>query len=133
MKTEDEITTEIYHYIKQSKLAAEINGKIINGKDRQPNATTEDVVIKVAGGNLAQRQEAKVNVNIYVQDNFRNGQYEQNDERVPLLQRTAMDIFQDAFRTGDARVTIEQQKTYQSQNGREHVINNSLVYHIIND
>ena len=133
MKTQDEITTEIYRYVKASALAAAVSGKVINGKDRSPKSSLEDVVVKVLGGRLGQVQECYVNVNIYVPDTYHDGQYEKDDERVPLLERTAMDLFEKPIHIDAARITIDSQTTMPSNSGKEHVINNKLLYQIINE
>ena len=133
MKTSDEITTDIYRYIKQSALASAVTGKIINGKDRTPNSTKEDVTVKMLANNLGQRQGAYINVNIFVPDTIRSGQYEKDDSRVPLLERTAMDVFEKPIHIEGARIVLDSQLTFASENGKEHIINNKLLYHIINE
>lgn len=133
MKTPDEITTDIYRYIKQSTLASVVTGKIINGKDRTPNSTKEDVTVKVLANNLGQVQGAYINVNIYVPDTLRKGQYEKDDVRTPLLERTAMNVFQNPFHLDGARVVIDTQMTNPSPDGKEHIITNKLKYHIVNE
>lgn len=133
MKTSDEITTDLYRYIKQSVLASAVTGKIINGKDRTPNSTKEDVTVKMLANNLGQRQGAYINVNIFVPDTIRSGQYEKDDSRVPLLERTAMDVFETPIHIKGARIVLDSQLTFASDNGKEHIINNKLLYHIINE
>ena len=133
MKTPDEITTDIFRYVKQSALASAVTGKIINGKDRTPDSTKEDVTVKILANNLGQLQGAYINVNIYVADTQRGGQYQKDDVRVPLLERTALDVFEKPFHLNGARVVIDSQTTFPSQNGKEHIINNKLLYHIVNE
>lgn len=135
MRTEDEIRTDVYRFIKQSPLASVVTGKVINGKDRAANATTEDIVIKVNGNNLGQRQEAFVIINIYTQDNLRDGEYVLNDERVPLIERTVLDLFETAKRIGGARLSLPKdgQTLIAARNGREHVVSNKILYQIINE
>ena len=133
MKTSDEITTDIYRYVKQSALASAVTGKIINGKDRTSNSTKEDVTVKMLANNLGQRQGAYINVNIFVPDTIRSGQYEKDDSRVPLLEGTAMDVFEQPFHINGARIVLDSQLTFASDNGKEHIINNKLLYHIINE
>ena len=135
MVTEDEIRTQVFRFIKQTPLASLVTGRVINGRDRAANATSEDIVIKVNGNNLAQKQEAFVIVNIYTQDVLMNGEYVPNDERIPLVERAALDLFETAKRVGDARLSLPKdgQKLLASQNGREHVVSNKLLYQIINE
>lgn len=135
MKTEDEIRTAVFRLIKSSPLSQIISGRIINGKDRSPNASTEDIVIKVNGNNIAQKQEAFVIMNIYTQDNLREGEYVMNDDRIPLLERAVLDYFDVAKHIDDARLSLEPdgQSLMVSQNGKEHVISNKLRYQIINN
>lgn len=129
MKTVDEIATDVFRYVKASALASAVNGKVINGKDRDVSSTTEDIVVKVLANNLAQMQEAYLNVNIYVPDKYNKRQYVKDEERVPLLERLAIDNLS-VFHVDDARVTAESQTTLASQNGKEHIINLRLLYRI---
>ena len=124
MRTEDEIRTDVYRFIKQSPLASVVTGKVINGKDRAVN-----------GNNLGQRQEAFVIINIYTQDNLRDGEYVLNDERVPLIERTVLDLFETAKRIGGARLSLPKdgQTLIAARNGREHVVSNKILYQIINE
>ena len=131
MKTSGEIATGIYKYVKEH-LGGLISGQVINDKDRIETGK-EDIVIKVLANNLAQLQESYVNVNIYVPDVLRKEVYVRKDERVIQLERAAMDLFEKPFRVDGARVVIENQTTLASNNGRDHVINNKLLYQIINE
>lgn len=130
-KTNDEISTAIYKYVKNSLLGQSITGTIYNGEDRDLNSTTEDIVVKVLSNQTSELQMAYVNVNVYVQCYYDNGMYRKNDERLPLLERLSMDSLE-VFRAGDARVVIESQTTMLSDNGKENVINNRLFYKIVN-
>ena len=133
MKTSDEIATDIFRYVKRSALATAVTGKIINGKERTPNSTKEDVTVKVLANNIGQKQGAYINVNVFVPDTIRSGQYEKDDSRVPLLERTAMDVFDPPFHINGARIVLDSQLVFPSENGKEHIINNKLLYHVINE
>ena len=130
-QTSDDILTRIYRYVKATELAETISGEVIKGKDRKANSRTEDIVIKILANHLAQRQEAYVNVNIYVPDVESDGHFEKNDTRCNELERLSMDLLE-VFWVGTARVTCEEQQTYPVANGREHVINNKLLFTIEN-
>lgn len=132
MKTDQEIKEEIFLHIKDSVLEEAVTGTLTKRK-RPLNSKNEDIVISVLANQNAQRQEAFVNVNIYVQDQNvkKNGQYEENGERLTELSRIAAD-FLDVFWIGPARVSLEEQRTLEAGNGTEHVINNRLLYLIEN-
>ena len=130
-QTSDDILTRIYRYIMGTELATTISGEVIKGKDRQVNSQNEDIVIKILANRPAQRQEAYVNVNIYVPDKESDGHYEKNDLRCNELERLSMDLLE-VFWVGDSRITCEEQTTMAVANGREHVINNKLLFTIEN-
>lgn len=132
MKTDQEIKEEIFLHIKGSVLEEAVSG-IVTKRKRPLNSKDEDVIISVLANQNAQKQQAFVNVNIYVPDKNvkKNGQYEEDGERLTELSRLAAD-FLDVFWIGPARVSLEEQRTIESGNGTEHVINNKLLYQIEN-
>ena len=133
MKTDQEIKEEIYIFIKKSELASAVSG-VVTTRKRPLNSNKEDILISVLAGNNAQRQQVFVNVNIYVQDQYvkKNQQYEENGERLAELERLAADIL-DVFWIGTSRVHLEAQHTISAGNEKEQVINNRLLYEIVNE
>ena len=133
MKTDQEIKEEIYMFIKKSELASAVSG-VVTTRKRPLNSDKEDILISVLAGNNEQRQQVFVNVNIYVQDQYvkKNQQYEENGERLAELERLAADIL-DVFWIGTARVHLEAQHTISAGNEKEQVINNRLLYEIVNE
>lgn len=132
MKTDQEIKQEIYDYIKGSALEEAVSG-VLTKRKRPLNSKKEDIVISVLANGNAQRQEAFVNVNIYVPDlNVKkNGQYEEDGERLEELEKLSAD-FLNVFWVGPARISLDTQRTLEVENGTEHVINNKLLYLIEN-
>lgn len=128
MKTDQEIKEEIFLHIKGSVLEEAVNG-VLTKRKRPLNSKKEDIVISVLANQNAQRQEAYVNVNIYVPDQNvkENKQYEENGERLTQLSRIAAD-FLNVFWIGTARVSLEKQQVFEVANDTEHVINNKLLY-----
>lgn len=133
MKTDQEIKEELFVHIKGSALEDAVTG-VLTKRKRPLNSKKEDIIISVLANQNAQRQEAFVNVNIYVQDQNvkKNGQYEENGERLTDLSRLAADFFEN-FWIGPARVSLEEQRVFEVENGTEHVINNRLLYLIENE
>ena len=77
MKTDIDIKDDMYGIIKGSALSKAVTGKL--SKTLRPAGSyKEDIVISILANNNAQLQEAYVNVNIYVKDNARDGQSEEN-------------------------------------------------------
>lgn len=132
IRTPGSIAIDIFKYVKASPLAAVVNGEVLKSIDRKPNSKTEDVVIKVLTNRPAQSQQTVINVNIYVPDFFENGQYEKNGERCDELEEKAASVFE-VFHVNGARVVLDSQTTYQEDNANAHVINNRLLYRIINE
>lgn len=133
MKTDQEIKEEIFQFINGTQLANEVSG-VVTTRKRPLNSKNEDVIISVLANSNEQRQQAIVNVNIYVQDQNvkKNGQYEEAGERLGLLSKMASEIL-NVFWIGPARIHLEAQHTIDAGNDREHVINNRLLYEIINE
>ena len=84
MKSDIEIKDDIYQIIKGSALEKAVTGKL--KKTRRPaNSNKEDIVISILENGSGQVQEAFVNVNIYVSDDVRDGQAEENSSRLRQL------------------------------------------------
>ena len=133
MKTDQEIKQEVYDYSKGSVLEEAVNG-VLTKRKRPLNSKKEDIVISVLANVNAQRQEAFVNVNIYVPDQNvkKNGQFEEDGERLEELEKLSAD-FLNVFWVGPARISLDTQRTLEVENGTEHVINNKLLYLIENN
>ena len=133
MKTDQEIKQEVYDYIKGSVLEEAVSG-LLTKRKRPLNSKKEDIVISILANVNAQRQEAFVNVNIYVPDQNvkKNGQFEEDGERLEELEKLSAD-FLNVFWVGPARISLDTQRTLEVENGTEHVINNKLLYLIENN
>jgi len=140
MKSDGNIKDDVYDIVIKSALAQEVSG-VVKTTKRPHGSTSEDIVISVLANQMAQRQEAYVNVNVYVKDDNVDGQYEESRERVERLCQLCLDLF-DNVRGEDFRLSI---RTGDGDNGGsqcqrvidigtgEHVINNKLLYQVIND
>ena len=125
MKTDYEIKTEVYKHIYGSSLHQEVNGVLTKTK-RPKDSDKEDIVISVVANQNGQTQYVSLNVNIYVKDDLRNNQYEENTERTGQLSTLAAELLEIFIGPG-YRVTLTSQHTYDTNAG-EHVINNRLYY-----
>lgn len=133
IRTPGGIATDIYKYVLKSEMAAAVNGEVLKSLDRKPNSKTEDIVIKVLANRPAQKQQTVINVNIYVPDNLNKyGQYEKIGGRCDELEEVAARTFE-VFSINGARVILDSQTTFQDENANAHVINNRLLYMIINE
>lgn len=131
MKTDTEIKTDIYMYIKDSLLAKSVSGVL--RKTRRPlNSKKEDIIISVLSNVNGQIQEAYVNVNIYVSDIERDGQYEENSPRLDKLCKQAEKLLSLHYGV-DYRINLESQRIYEVNGANEHVINNKLLYKKVNE
>lgn len=79
-----------------------------------------------------QIQEAFVNVNIYIPDNLRDGQAEENSVRLRQLCKLAAELLE-VQRGEDYRFTLDKQRVMEVNGKSEHFINNKLLYKQVNE
>ncbi len=107
-----------------------VNGKLSKTK-RPHNSHAEDVVISILANEGTQLQTAVVNVNIYIQDNDVDGQFEENTIRLDEICQKSWKLLE-MFRTDEYSAHAIEQRVYETSSG-EHVINNQVEYKLIND
>lgn len=132
IKSEGKIVTEIWRYVSNSSLATLIDGDVYKSRNRPLNSTKVDIVIKPLSNQPKQKQMCYVNCNIYVPDQIDNGQYDKDGDRCDALEDEAARVLE-VFRTTDARIVLESQHTYKVDGANAHVINNRLLYTVINE
>ena len=131
MKSDIEIKDDIYQIIKGSALEKAVTGKV--KKTRRPaNSNKEDIVISILENGSGQVQEAFVNVNIYVSDDVRDGQAEENSSRLRQLCKLATELLE-VQRGEDYRFTLDKQRVMEVNGKNEHFINNKLLYKQVNE
>ena len=131
MKSDIEIKDDIYQIIKGSTLEKAVTGKL--KKTRRPaNSNKEDIVISILENGSGQVQEAFVNVNIYVSDDVRDGQAEENSSRLRQLCKLATELLE-VQRGEDYRFTLDKQRVTEVNGKNEHFINNKLLYKQVNE
>ena len=131
MKSDIEIKDDIYQIIKGSALEKAVTGKL--KKTRRPaNSNKEDIVIPILENGSGQVQEAFVNVNIYVSDDVRDGQAEENSSRLRQLCKLATELLE-VQRREDYRFTLDKQRVMEVNGKNEHFINNKLLYKQVNE
>lgn len=132
MKSDIDIKDDIYIALLNSPLMKEVSGELCKRK-RPQNSSAEDVVISVLVNNIAQKQMAYVNVNVYVKDDDIDGQNEEQSQRLRLLSQLSMQSV-DAIHGKDYKVSFDDtdgQRVIESDG--EHIIKNKLLYQIINE
>ena len=130
MKSDGAIKTDVYRYINESGFMNNVNGKL--SKTMRPhNSQKEDVVISILANEGTQLQTAIINVNIYIQDQDVDGQFEENTIRVDEICKLAWNLLE-MFRTSEYVAHAIEQRVYATSTG-EHVINNQVEYKLIND
>lgn len=138
MKTDIDIKDDICRVIKKSPLFKEVTGELKKTSIRPKESRKEDIVISVLANNIRQKQMAYVNVNIYVADNYVDGQNEENSERLRRLCNMAFSVFENV-RGVDFRLSLTDpnfdcgQRVIESEGTSEHVINNKILYQTINE
>lgn len=138
MKTDIDIKDDIWRVIKKSPLFNEVTGELKKTSVRPKESRKEDIVISILANNTKQKQTAYVNVNIYVADDYVDGQNEENSERLRRLCKMAFSVFE-SVRGVDFRLSLTDpnfdcgQRVIESEGTSEHVINNKILYQIINE
>ena len=131
MKSDIDIKDDVYKIINHSPLEQAVTG-VLKKTKRPHNSKNEDIVISVLSNNTAQQQEAFVNVNIYVKDDDVDGQDEECSPRLRQLCQLALDLFLNV-RGHDFRLSLDTQQVMEIDGTGEHLINNKLLYQIINE
>lgn len=131
MKTDIDIKDDMYAVIKGSPLAKAVTGKL--SKTLRPAGSyKEDIVISILANNNAELQEAYVNVNIYVKDNARDGQSEENSIRLRELCSLSRDLLERGYKD-DFRYELSSQRVIAVEGKGEHIINNKVLYQQVNN
>lgn len=130
MKSDGAIRTDIYHYMKDSELVNNVSG-VLSKKGRPAKSHSEDIVISILSNEGVQTQVAIINVNIYVQDEDVEGQFEEKTLRVEELCKESWSLLE-SFCTDQYVARAISQRVYSTNSG-EHVINNQVEYKTIND
>lgn len=138
MKSDIDIKDDIWRVINKSTLLKEVTGKLKKTSIRPKGSRNEDIIISILANDTKQKQVAYVNVNIYVPDNDVDHQSEEDTTRLRKLCQMSFDLF-DNVRGNDFRLSLTDpnfecgQRVIESVGTSEHVINNKLLYQIINE
>ena len=138
MKSDIDIKDDVWKIIKESSLLREVSGDLRKISVRPKNSHSEDIVISVLANSTKQKQIAYVNVNIYVADDYIDGQSGENSARLRKLCKMSFDLF-DNVRGWDFRLSLTDpnyecgQRVIESSGSEEHVINNKILYQTINE
>ena len=138
MKSDIDIKDDVWKIIKESSLLREVSGDLKKTSVRPKNSRSEDIIISVLANSTKQKQVAYVNVNIYVADDYIDDQSEENSARLRKLCKMSFDLF-DNVRGKDFRLSLTDpnyecgQRVIESSGSSEHVVNNKVLYQIINE
>lgn len=135
MKSDIDIKDDVYKIVTASKLKSVITGRICKRKRTAypfGSQTKEDVCISILANQTAQLQTAFVNVNIYVQDEYTEGQNEEKSQRLRELCQLSFSIFE-SVRGNGFRLSLDGQRVVPCEETNEHIISNKLLYQTIND
>lgn len=131
MRSDEDIKTDIYKFIKGSLLQKAVTGKLSKRK-RPKDSNKEDIVISILANENGQVQIAYVNVNIYVKDEVIDNQAEENTLRLATLSDLANEAFWE-YNGQDYSTRLLSQRVLEVQGSSEHVINNKIEYKTINE
>ncbi len=129
MKSDIDIKDDIFRVVVGSSLREAVNGEVTKSK-RPHDSRKEDIVISVVSNLTAQLQEATVNVNVYCEGQRIGRQTEENSSRLRELSQVALEVL-DNVRGEDFHLEVQEQRVYEVVD--EYVINNKLLYKIINE
>ena len=133
MKSDIEIKDAIYQVVKGSILERTVTGKL-SKTNRPVNSDKEDIVISMLDNSNGQIQEAFVNVNIYVPDNIRDTQAEENTIRLRELCKISNELLFTCRGNGFRVDSNGSKQCVLEVNGKnEHFINNRLLIQISNE
>lgn len=135
MKSDIDIKDDVYKVVAASGIKSAVTGGIykrLRPLYKAGENLKEDVCISILANKTAQIQEAFVNVNIYVQDKDVKGQKEENTVRLRELCQLSFQTFE-VVHGSDFRLSISEQRIIACEGSSEHIINNKLLYQIIND
>lgn len=138
MKSDIDIKDDVWKVINNSPLKTEVSGVLKKTSVRPKDSCREDIVISILANNTKQKQIAYVNVNIYVSDDNVKGKYEEQTARLRKLCQMSFELF-DNVRRNNFRLSLTDpnfecgQRVIESEATSEHVINNKVLYQIINE
>lgn len=138
MKSDVDIKDDVWRVINKSALLKEVTGELKKTSIRPKGSRSEDIIISILANDTKQKQVAYVNVNIYVVDDNVDGQSEEQTTRLRKLCQMSFDLF-DNVRGNDFRLSLTDpnfecgQRVIESVGTSEHVINNKVLYQIINE
>jgi len=133
MKNDERIKDDVYAYIKTSDLMGSngVNG-VLRKTSRPLDSNTEDVVISILANEYGQTQEAFVNVNVFVPDQLRENQYEEDTARLRALCDLCFQVLE-SHHGVDYDFWLDTQRVFPVEGKKEHFINNKLLYKVINE
>lgn len=138
MKSDVDIKDDVWRVINKSALLKEVTGELKKTSIRPKGSRSEDIIISILANDTKQKQVAYVNVNIYVADDNIDGQSEEKTARLRKLCQMSFNLF-DNVRGNDFRLSLTDpnfecgQRVIESAGTSEHVINNKVLYQIINE
>jgi len=128
MKLDQEIRNDIYAVLKSSALVAEVSG-VLRKTKRPLNSNREDVLVcaPISNDIVGDTQVAYVYVRIYVPDQERDGQMEEDTQRTTTLGTKAKQCLT-CYNGGDFRFEWRSQETFEIEEISTHVIAIRLRY-----
>jgi hypothetical protein len=131
MKTDVDLKDDVYMVLSGSDLMTECSG-VLSKTKRPKDSVLEDVVISVLANNIGQSQEAYINVNIYVPQVIRDNQWEDDTIRLRVLLNLSKEMLESIHKDG-FWLSLREQRTYEVEATHETLINNKMLYKIINE
>lgn len=92
-KTGKQVQGDVYHLLKESRLARELSGKVYRNGYRPRDSRMEDAVVIFTAGIPGDIQSGIVTINIYVPDidPYKNGVWVENGKRTEQIEALAQE------------------------------------------
>lgn len=121
-----DIKDATYELILNGELSNLINGSVY--KDARPmNSDKEDISISVLAGDASEIQEFILNVNVFVPDIHRGNENVENTERLRLLARECLKVFQSDVKNDRVWFVLDSQRIMAVEDAGFHFINNRVL------
>ncbi len=128
-KTESQILTDMYQFVKSSVLATVVNGKVYKSKQRPCNSEKEDIVINLVSGTPAQIQTGVININIFIPDKHNGGAMVCDERRCREIEAVAEEWVEGIEDFDGYRLELDKMiGKMQYEDKRQHFVNIRLKF-----
>lgn len=134
MKSEKNIERDLFAFVKESELAAAVNGDVYRLGTRPDNSTKEDIVVKFISGTDGQIQRGIIVLDVYVPDiKITSGKLVENMQRIEVLENLIYSFLQDCNTTEYLYSLDATPKSLEAEEIGQHFIYARIAYQRISE